>query len=151
MQLVRYTWADEVALMERELARARALLALEEQKNAKLPDQVPLASAEEHDRRFAAAVTEYMAFLAHHDILTIATTWTRRCARRSAGTARRPLRILHRGRLPRPGGDADPRLSLVRHGPDGRTTRTPIPIRRGALLYNIFNTRTEGLATGWKS
>jgi uncharacterized protein (DUF885 family) len=26
----------------------------------------------------------------------------------------------------------------------------PSPIRRGALLYNIFDTRTEGLATGWE-
>ena len=26
----------------------------------------------------------------------------------------------------------------------------PSPIRRGALLYNIFITRTEGLATGWE-
>jgi uncharacterized protein (DUF885 family) len=26
----------------------------------------------------------------------------------------------------------------------------PSPIRRGALLYNIFNTRTEGHATGWE-
>ena len=55
-------------------ARARALvasLALEEQRNAKLPPQVPIASAEEHDTRFNAAVTEYMAFLKDHDILTI--------------------------------------------------------------------------------
>jgi uncharacterized protein (DUF885 family) len=26
----------------------------------------------------------------------------------------------------------------------------PDPVRRGALLYNIFDTRTEGLATGWE-
>ncbi|HEY7698595.1 MAG TPA: DUF885 family protein, partial [Vicinamibacteria bacterium] len=26
----------------------------------------------------------------------------------------------------------------------------PSPIRKGALLYNIFNTRTEGHATGWE-
>jgi uncharacterized protein (DUF885 family) len=26
----------------------------------------------------------------------------------------------------------------------------PDPIRRGALLYNIFNTRTEGFATAWE-
>jgi len=26
----------------------------------------------------------------------------------------------------------------------------PSPVRRGALLYNIFNTRTEGHATGWE-
>jgi uncharacterized protein (DUF885 family) len=34
----------------------------------------------------------------------------------------------------------------------GRMEREPhaSPIRRGALLYNIFNTRTEGHATGWE-
>ena len=63
MQLVPYTWQDEVTLMERELARARASLALEEQRNANLPPQAPIASAEEHTRRFGAAVDEYMAFL----------------------------------------------------------------------------------------
>jgi hypothetical protein len=26
----------------------------------------------------------------------------------------------------------------------------PSPVRQGALLYNIFNTRTEGLATAWE-
>ncbi len=26
----------------------------------------------------------------------------------------------------------------------------PSPIRREPLLYNIFNTRTEGQATGWE-
>ncbi len=39
VQLVRYRWADEVLLMERELARARATLLLEEQKNRALPPQ----------------------------------------------------------------------------------------------------------------
>src|SRR4249919_1847410 len=28
--------------------------------------------------------------------------------------------------------------------------KAPSPIRKGALLYNIFNTRTEGHATGWE-
>jgi uncharacterized protein (DUF885 family) len=34
----------------------------------------------------------------------------------------------------------------------GRMVHEPhaSPIRRGALLYNIFNTRTEGHATGWE-
>ena len=39
MQLVPFTWQDEVTLMETELARAGAMLALEEGKNAKLPPQ----------------------------------------------------------------------------------------------------------------
>src|SRR4029078_13374775 len=71
VQLVPYTWSEEVAIMERELARAHALLALEEQRNAALPVQVPIARAEEHARRFDAAVTEYMAFLRDRDILTV--------------------------------------------------------------------------------
>src|SRR5438477_5139961 len=35
---------------------------------------------------------------------------------------------------------------------NARAAREPHPstIRRGALLYNIFNTRTEGNATGWE-
>src|SRR5262249_14535091 len=71
VQLLPYTWADELVLAQRELARARASLALEEHKNRRLPPQAPLASAEEHRTRFNAAVTEYMAFLKQHDILTI--------------------------------------------------------------------------------
>ena len=62
----------------------------------------------------------------------------------------RPARVLRRGRLPRPRGHAHPRLSLVRQGLDGaRAAPEPDP-PRGALLYNIFNTRTEGHATGWE-
>ncbi|HET9753111.1 MAG TPA: DUF885 family protein, partial [Myxococcales bacterium] len=71
VQLVRYRWADEVLLMERELARARATLLLEEEKNRALPEEAPVSSAEEHARRFSAAVTEYMSFLAQHDVLTV--------------------------------------------------------------------------------
>ena len=50
VQLVPYTWQEEVALMERELARSRALLAMEEIKNAKLPPQEPVASSAERVR-----------------------------------------------------------------------------------------------------
>ncbi len=71
VQLAPYTWQDEVTLMERELARSSASLAFEEHRNARLPAQVPIASAAEFDRRSSAAVTEYMAFLKDHDILTI--------------------------------------------------------------------------------
>ena len=50
--------------MERELGRAHTFLAIEEQRNRSLPQLAPIASAEEYDRRFGAAVTEYVAFLA---------------------------------------------------------------------------------------
>jgi Bacterial protein of unknown function (DUF885) len=149
VQLVPYTWQDEVTLMERELARSSASLALEEQNHAKLPPQVPIGSAAEHDQRFGAAVTEYMAFLKDHDILTIRPDMD-------------PGLRAHLGRFS-PGpreffGEVDAR--------DPEVMRThsyhwfdkgwmanvghPSPVRKVALLYNIFSTRTEGFATAFE-
>ncbi|MGH9317849.1 MAG: hypothetical protein ACRD1P_12180, partial [Thermoanaerobaculia bacterium] len=71
VQLVPYTWQEEVALMERDLARSHALLAMEEQRNAKLPQPMPVAGAEEFSRRFEAGVKEYVAFLRDREILEI--------------------------------------------------------------------------------
>ena len=71
VQMVPYTWEQEVTIMRRELARALSSLALEEHQNRGLPQRVPVAGAAEHSRRFNAAVTEYMAFLRSRDILTI--------------------------------------------------------------------------------
>ena len=149
VQLVPYTWADEVRLMERELARARSSLALEEQRNRNLPQLVPVASAEEHTRRFAAGVDEYMAFLRDHDILTM-KPWMgpalqARIGRFSPGPREFFTEVDYR----------DPEVMRT-HGYHwfdlGRMANEPhqSPIRRGPLLYNIFDTRTEGHATGWE-
>jgi hypothetical protein len=149
VQLVPYTWQDEVTIMERELARAHAFLALEEQRNAALPAQVPIASEQEHAQRFNAGVSEYMAFLKDHDILTIRDDME-------------PALRARIGRF-RPGAREffaevdyrDPEVMRT-HGYHwfdlGRMANEPHanPIRRGPLLYNIFATRTEGHATGWE-
>jgi Bacterial protein of unknown function (DUF885) len=147
VQLVRYRWADEVLLMQRELARARASLALEEAKNRALPQEVPINSPEEHARRFDAAVTEYMAFLAQRDVLTIRKDMEP-ALRTHVGqyTASRPLEFFtevdYRDPvLMRTHGYHWFDLERMEHDPH------PDPLRRGALLYNIFNTRTEGFAT----
>ena len=147
VQLVPYRWADEVVLMERELARARATLLLEEQRNRALPQQAPVASAEEHARRFSAAVTEYMDFLARQDVLTIRKDMDP-ALRAHVGqyTEKRPLEFFtevdYRDPvLMRTHGYHWFDLARMEHDPN------PDPIRRGALLYNIFNTRTEGFAT----
>ena len=149
VQLVPYTWRDEVALMERELARSHALLAMEEQRNAKLPAQVPISSAEEHARRFGPAVAEYMAYLRDHGILEV------RDFMEPALLAR--IGTFHSG--PREFFTEvdyrDPEVMRT-HGyhwfDKAWMERMPhaSPIRRGPLLYNIFNTRTEGHATGWE-
>ena len=149
VQLVPSTWREEVAIMERELARADAFLAMEEQRNAKLPPQAPVASAEEHARRFSEGVTQYMAFLRDHDILAI-KDWMDPAMRARVGTfTPGPLEFFSEVDY------RDPEI-LRTHGyhwfDKGRMAHEPhaSPIRRGALLYNIFNTRTEGHATGWE-
>ncbi|MGH9317670.1 MAG: DUF885 family protein [Thermoanaerobaculia bacterium] len=149
VQLAPYTWQEEVAIMERELARSEAFLVMEEHRNAKLPPQVLVAKADEYSRAFNAAVTEYMAFLLDHEILSI-RDWMDPALRARIGSfSPGPLEFF---------GEVDYR--------DPEVLRThgyhwfdkawmvhephPSPIRRGALLYNIFNTRTEGHATGWE-
>jgi Bacterial protein of unknown function (DUF885) len=149
VQLLPYTWQDEVRLMERELARARSSLALAEARNRDLPPLTPVASAEEHTRRFAAAVNEYMAFLRDRNILTV-TPWMgpalqAQVGRFSAGPREFFTEVDYR----------DPEVMRT-HGYHwfdlARMTNEPhaSPIRRGPLLYNIFDTRTEGHATGWE-
>jgi hypothetical protein len=149
VQLAPYTWRQEVTIMERELARAHALLAMEELRNAKLPAQAPIASAEEYDRRFGAAVTEYMAFLKDHEILEVREYMDPALRARIGSYRPGPREFFSEVDY------RDPELMRT-HGyhwfDKGRMAHLPhgSPIRRGALLYNIFVTRTEGHATGWE-
>jgi len=139
-----YTWAGELTLAQRELARATAALALEEHRNRGLPPQAPVASAEEHQRRFSDGVTEYMAFLASATSSPSSRTWTLRCERGSGSTRRPAARVLHRGGLPRPGADAHPRLPLVRSGTDAAPPH-PSPIRRGRCSTTSSTAAPRGL------
>lgn len=149
VQLVPSTWREEIALMEGELARSQALLAMEEVKNAKLPELSPIASDAEYNHRFNAAVTEYMAFLKDQRILTI-RDWMDAALRARIGTYSPGPREFF--------GEVDYRdPEIMRtHGyhwfDKGYLAHEPhaSPVRRGALLYNMFNTRTEGHATGWE-
>ncbi|TMB28286.1 MAG: DUF885 domain-containing protein [Deltaproteobacteria bacterium] len=147
VQLVPYTWSSELLLMTRELARARSSLALEEDKNRALPPLRPVASAAEHTRRFNAAITEYVAYLRDNKILTL-RDWMEPALRARIGhftpgekrefftevDYRDPVMM-------RTHGYHWIDLAWMEHEPN------PSPVRREPLLYNIFNTRTEGFAT----
>jgi hypothetical protein len=149
VQLVPYTWQDEVTLMERELARAHAFLALEERRNAALPVQVPIASADEFYRQFNEAVTAYMSFLEDHDIMTVQDYMDPALRARigifNPGAREFFSEVDYRDRQIMRTHDYH-WFDLARMAKDPH----PDPIRRGALLYNIFITRTEGHATGWE-
>ncbi|MBX9929721.1 MAG: DUF885 domain-containing protein [Gemmatimonadaceae bacterium] len=149
VQLVPLTYREEKALIERELGRAQSFLALEEARNRAVPAQVPVASAEEHARRFGAAVTSYVEFLRSHDLYPV-QPWTDSVLRQRIGSFTPGPREFFT--------EVDYRDPMVMrtHGYHwidlGWMEIAPHknPIRRGPLLYNIFNTRTEGHATGWE-
>ena len=91
-----------------------------------------------------------MAFLSDREILTDhRPTSIRRCAPASASTAPGPREFFSEVDY------RDPEVMRT-HGyhwfDKAQMAHRPNPsaIRRGALLYNIFNTRTEGHATGWE-
>ncbi|HWP36829.1 MAG TPA: DUF885 family protein [Gemmatimonadales bacterium] len=148
VHLVPYTWRDLVTIMQRELARAHAALRLEEHRNRHLPPLVPVASAAEHSRRFNAAVTEYMAFLRDRQIVSIRDYMDQALRERLGQFSPAEPREFF--------SEVDYRAPVIMrtHGYHwfdlARMAREPhaSPIRRGALLYNIFDTRAEGLATG---
>jgi hypothetical protein len=151
VHLVPFTWAQQVAIMQRELGRAYAALELEEQRNRRLPPLGVVASEAEHTRRFNAAVDEYMRFLADREIVTIQPYMEaalRERIGRYQGVAADSLREFF--------GHVDYRDPVVMrtHGYHwfdlARMTQEPhaSEIRRRPLLYNIFAERAEGLATG---
>jgi len=147
VQLVPYTWSSELVLMTRELARARSSLALEEEKNRGLPPLKPVASAAEHARRFNAGISEYVAFLRERKILTL-RDWMEpalraRIGRFTPGEKREFFtEVDYRDPvMMRTHGYHWIDLGWMEHEPN------PSPVRREPLLYNIFNTRTEGFAT----
>jgi hypothetical protein len=150
VHLVPFTWQDLVTIMRRELARSLASLSLEEQRNRKRTAPALVQSDEEHTRRFNAAVSEYMQFLAEQEIVSI----------RDYMDAALRARIGRYAAIPDSQREffshVDYREPLVMrtHGYHwfdlARMAQEPhaSAIRRVPLLYNIFDERAEGLATG---
>ena len=63
---------DEIRLIgEREIARARTLLAIERHRNRSLPELAPATTAEEHERRTREAETLIRTFTTREKLLTI--------------------------------------------------------------------------------
>ena len=148
VHLVPYTWEQQETLMLRELARSHASLRLEEHRNRNLPEQIRIASAEEYDRRFNDAVTEYMKFLKEEEVITVRdyeeAALRARIGRFSSADGLRGFfsEVSYR----------DP-LTMRTHGHHwfdlARMDLEPHPslIRRVPSLSNIYDARSEGIAT----
>lgn len=148
VHLVPMTWEQEERLLKRELDRAWSSLKLEEHRNRKLPPMVAAASAAEYDALAERAATRLMNFLREQEILTV-TDYMEPALREHLGrfvpAEKRNFFSI--------GAHYDP-LPLFTHFYHwfelARMDREPhqSPVRRGALLYNIFDSRNEGTATG---
>ncbi len=150
VHLVPLSWEEEVALLQRELDRAVSMLVLEEHRNRKLPPMVAIASPEEYRARAEQSVTRFTAFLRDEDILP-EYDYIEPALRAQMG-AFVPLEsrnffwtVAHYEQLALWSHwyhwfD----LALMEAQPH------PSPIRRGALLYNIWDSRSEGMSTGFE-
>jgi hypothetical protein len=147
VHLVPFTWKEEAALMERELGRSVAHLELEKNHHRALPRLEPAGSPEEQRRRFEQAVTDYVAFLREQQILTV-KDYAEPALRERGGSFTPPAERDFFDQV-----DLRDPLPLRCHGfhwiDHARMRREPYasPIRRARLLYNIWDGRSEGLAT----
>lgn len=147
VHLSSYTWDDERVLHERELQRAYAQLRLEQHRNRELPRLQPIANADEYRRRFAAAVTEYIAFLRDKQVMRVTDGMDAALREREGSWAPPERRDFFTEIELR-----DP-IVMRCHGSHWfdllRMQKQPhaSPIRRVPLLYNIWDRRAEGLAT----
>jgi hypothetical protein len=147
VHLVPYAWQDEVRLHERELGRALAHLALEEHQNRALPPVAPIATAVDWRRRMNDAVTEYVRFLRDERVVTV-EDYMEPALRARIAPFGPPAERDFFAQV-----DAREPFLLRCHGYHwfdlARMEREPhpSPIRRVPLLYNIWDSRAEGLAT----
>lgn len=147
VHLVPLTWEDEVMILKRELARAWSNLKLEEHRNRNLP---PLKAADSPEAYLAQAeegAESLMRFLEEQEIVTVKDYFN-------------PALRAHLGAfVPEEKRNffwitahLDPRplyshfyhwfeLAIMDNDPHSSV------IRRGPLLYNIFDSRNEGTAT----
>jgi hypothetical protein len=148
VHLVPLTWDDEVRLLKRELARAWSSLKLEEQRNRDLPPMVAASTAEEYDAMATEAVERIMNFLEQKEIVTV-TDYMRPALLEHMGSFV-PEDVRHFF-LITAHYDPAPLFTHFYHWFElARMDLEPheSPIRQGALLYNIFDSRNEGTATG---
>ena len=146
-----FSWEEQVTLMRRELARSHSSLRLEENRNRHLPELERIQSPAEYDRRLNESVDLYMAFLEQEEIETI-EDWTD-AALRAVNGAFTPSE---------PGEIRNFFQEVIYRDPDAfrphmhhwielarmREAPHPSPIRAIPSLSNIYDHRSEGLATG---
>ncbi len=145
--LVPMTWEQEVELLRRELNRTHASLKAEEERNRALPPMQEIRTPEEFERRANEAVTRFLKFLDERKLYPMRDNMDP--ALRAQISPYEPVETRNFFSI---ATHYEP-LTLYTHFYHWwdlarmRDEPHPSPIRRGALLYNIWNSRAEGMAT----
>ena len=147
VHLVPMTWEDEVFLLKRELARAWSSLKLEEHRNRKLPELKPADSPFSYKKLAENAAKELIDFLDQNQIVTVKEYFSRSLEPHLGEYIPAEKRNFFwiTAHL-----DPKPLFSHFYHWFELERMKVEPhinPIREKALLYNIFDSRNEGLAT----
>jgi hypothetical protein len=147
VHLVPYTWDDQVVLLKRELSRAWTSLKLEEHRNRNLPMLTESNTVLDYDSLKERSVKSYLQFLDQQQLLTMKNYYEPALRAHVGGFVPKEKRnffLITMHYDPRPlyshfyhwfelaQMDLEPHASEVRRAP---------------LLYNIFDSRNEGMAT----
>jgi hypothetical protein len=147
VHLVPLTWDDQVILLKRELSRAWASLKLEEHRNRNLPLLSEANTALEYDSLNERSVKSIIQFLDQQELLTLKNYYEPALRAHKGGFVPKEKRnffLITMHYDPRPlfshfyhwfelaQMDLEPHVSNIRRAP---------------LLYNIFDSRNEGMAT----
>ncbi len=147
VHLVPLTWEDEVMILKRELARAWSALKLEEHRNRNLPKLTAANSPEAYDAMAERSAKSLLTFLDEQEIVTV-KDYFEPALREHLGAYipedKRNFFTIGEHY------DARPLYSHFYHWFElARMDNEPhkSEIRKGPLLYNIFDSRNEGTAT----
>jgi len=148
VHLVPLTWGDEVRLLKRELNRAWSTLKLEEHRNRNLPPLAAASTPEEYAALAERSADKFISFLRDEEIVTVEDYFDPVLREQLGEFVPEETRnffwiVAHY--------DPTPLYTHFYHWFElARMERDPhaSPIRQGALLYNIFDSRNEGTATG---
>ena len=148
VHLVPISWEEEVVLLQRELDRAWSSLVLEEKKNAGLPLMVAAKTPEEFNAMAERGVQRLMRFLEEKEIMDIKPNMEPALREHMGSFVPEKDRNFFTIGMHY---DPAPLYSHFYHWFDLAQMRDEpheSPVRRGPLLYNIFDSKSEGIATG---
>ena len=145
--LIPLSWEEEITILRRELARAHASLRFEENRNRNLPPLPVAETPEAYAALQEQAIPRYLKWMADNRILTMEPWMERALRERTAPFAPAASRNFFMQATQR---DPIPLWTHLFHWWDNMRIRVAPhanPIRRNALLYNVWMSRSEGMAT----